>query len=422
MLIAFAVIIGLSILILGHEAGHFVVAKLFKLKVDEFGVGFPPRMFGARRYRGQERTPVAIERETVDVVRQDTEEMVMVEREIDVVRPVTKWRFFWRKEPLGGVERLQPSDTTYSFNWLPFGGFVKIAGENDTVPTHGDAEDTAMMHHSGMKDAVQVVGEEEQRHLFSFQPAWKRALVIAAGVVTNFVLGWLLLSIVLMIGSAPSLAITGIQPNSPAAQAGIQAGDVIVGFVTAQSFISFTDAHRGEPVTVTVRRGGGERSFTVTPRVKTAANEGAIGIAIAEAGVAREGFFPALRDGFVESLLIAKTVVLALAELVYQLIFNRSLLEGVAGPIGIFAVAQETGRIGFIYLVNLMALISVNLTIMNLVPFPALDGGRLLLIAIEKAKGSPLSKKTEAWANGIGFAFLILLMVLVSIRDVYRLL
>ena len=88
------------------------------------------------------------------------------------------------------------------------------------------------------------------------------------------------------------------------------------------------------------------------------------------------------------------------------------------GPVGIFFVAQQTGQIGLIYLIQLIGLISINLTVINLVPFPALDGGRLFMILIEKIKGSPVSRKVEAWANGLGFAFLIVLITLITVRDI----
>jgi regulator of sigma E protease len=421
MLIGLAVIIGLSVLILGHEAGHFLVAKLFKLKIDEFGFGFPPRMFGIRRYYGTRAVPVAVERETIDMVERDAagtavEEVITTEREIDIETAVKKWSFFWGKELEQGIEGLTPNDTVYSFNWLPFGGFVRIAGENDAMP---GADDGTVPPQGGTEGAV---GADERKRLFSFQPAWKRALITFAGVLINFVLGWLLLSIVFMIGSAPALVVTGVQPGSPAAQVGIQGGDVIIGYTAADGFIAFTDAHRGEPMAVSVRRGSETRSFTVTPRTHTGENEGAIGVMLTEAGIERMGFFAALGTALQTAFLASWLTLKTFGVLVQQLVFHQSLIEGVVGPVGIFAVAQETGSIGFLYLLNLVSLISLNLAVINLIPFPALDGGRLLFIAIEKIKGSPISRRTEAWTNGIGFAFLILLMALISVRDVAHLL
>ncbi len=352
MLIILFVIIGLSLLILGHEAGHFLVAKLFKLKIDEFGFGFPPRIFA--------------------------------------------WRPFDKAQG-------KPKETEYSLNWLPFGGFVKIAGENDQIG--GDAE-------------LSRAYASEKKRLFAFQPAWKRTLIILAGVAVNFFIGWILISSVLMVGTPQTLVISGIQPNSPAATVGLLEGDVIRGFIKSADFIQFVNVHRGEQITVTVDRGGKELTVTATPRIKTGADEGALGVLLAEGGVLKEGVIAALYDGLKESLAIAWAVLGTFYLLVKNLFVHGSLLAGVVGPIGIVSVAAEAGKIGFMYLIQLLGLISLNLAVINLIPFPALDGGRFLFILIEKIKGSPIPRKAESWMNGMGFAFLIFLIVIITVRDV----
>ena len=113
--------------------------------------------------------------------------------------------------------------------------------------------------------------------------------------------------------------------------------------------------------------------------------------------------------------------LLSLGDLLRSLVVTATLPEGVAGPVGIFSVAQETGRLGFIYLIQLLALISVNLAALNLIPFPALDGGRLAFILIERLRGTPISRKTEAWVNGIGFALLMVLIFGITVKDIARL-
>lgn len=120
--------------------------------------------------------------------------------------------------------------------------------------------------------------------------------------------------------------------------------------------------------------------------------------------------------------IIAWLTILALYQLVSQLFIHAALLPGVVGPVGIFGIAEETGKIGLVYLLQLMGIISLNLAVVNLVPFPALDGGRFLMAIIEKIKGSAISYKVETWVNGIGFAVIILLMVLLTVRDVGNLL
>lgn len=346
MIILILVIVGLSLLILGHEAGHFFMAKLFGLQVNEFGFGFPPR--------------------------------------------ITAWK---------------RGETTYSLNWLPFGGFVKIGGE------HGEF---AVLD----KDDAHTGFPQDASRLLYAQPAWKKSLIMLAGVFMNFILGWLFLSLTLMIGAPQALVIGAVQPNSPAQQAGVMAGDIVKGYASSQSFIDFVNAHRGESATISVLRNDKEINFTVVPRVETAPNEGAMGVELAETGAAREGLLAALGDGFKGAALIVWLTVLAFYQLIRELFIHATLLPGIVGPVGIFGIAEETGKIGLAYLLQFIGIVSLNLTVVNLIPFPALDGGRFLMAIVEKIKGSALSYRVETWINGIGFAFLIILMVLLTVRDV----
>jgi regulator of sigma E protease len=159
-------------------------------------------------------------------------------------------------------------------------------------------------------------------------------------------------------------------------------------------------------------------SVIAVPRTDAGPDEGALGVLFFEGGEEKKGFFSALWNGLLRSLYVCGAVVAAFFNLIKNLLFQGSLLEGVVGPIGVFAVAYDAGGLGLAYLLQLVAMISLNLTIVNLIPFPALDGGRLLLIVVEKIKGSPLPRKIEAYTNAAGFAFLILLMALLTIRDV----
>jgi regulator of sigma E protease len=424
MLIVLLVIIALSLLVLAHEAGHFFVAKAFGMKVDEFGFGFPPEMvgipieklklppkiFSVRRYRGTNVVPIAVERETIDVTERDAagsvvEEAIMVERAIDVDVPVTRWRFFWGEESSKDVEGLTPSDTVYSVNWLPFGGFVKIAGEADGLQEPSEAS------------------EEEKKHLYRFQAWWKRALVLSAGVIINFILGWLLLSTVLAVGTPQVLVVADVQAGSPAEQAGVKEGDIIKNFSASTPFIDFVNAHRGEEVTFNISRNGEGMEFKIIPRVKTSPGEGAIGVSLAEGGAVREGLFAALYHGFTLSVKIVGLTLAAFYNLIRNLLFHASLIEGVVGPIGIVSVASETSKLGFIFLLSIIAQISLSLAVVNFIPFPALDGGQFFLVIVEKIKGSPLfSKRVEGHLNAIGFISLIVLIVLITFRDISHLL
>lgn len=355
MLIIILVIIGLSLLILGHEVGHFFAAKLFGLKVDEFGIGFPPRMVA------------------------------------------------WRPKN---------SETEYSINWLPFGGFVRISGERgefEGISPEGEIPAGAAT-------------EEDKKRLFYNQPAWKKSIIVLAGVFMNFILGWLLIAIVFMVGVPQTLVISGTQPDSPAAAAGIQAGDVVQGYTDTQSFINYIDAHKGQPVTFTVIRNDKTISVTATPRVNAPADQGALGVALEEGGTARENFFNALWDGLQDAAIISWLTLQAFYELVKQIFVHASIPADVVGPVGIFGIAEETGKIGLAYLLQFLGIISINLMIVNCIPFPALDGGRFLVILVEKIKGSAMPYKVEAWINGVGFALLLLLMVVLTVRDISGLL
>jgi regulator of sigma E protease len=352
MLIIIIVIVGLSLLIFGHEAGHFFVAKLFGLKVDEFGFGFPPR-----------------------------------------------------------IAAKKIGDTEYSINWLPFGGFVKISGERGEMAMLDEKK-------SGFKQGGSPEPAADPKKLFFHQPAWKKSLIVLAGVFINFIIGWILISAVLMVGTPQTLVITAAQPGSPAAQAGIMAGDVVKNFKTSQDFINFVNANKGVTTTIAILRNDKEIDFAITPRVNPAPGQGAIGVELEDGGSPREAPLPAIWDGLETAVILLGMTFAAFWQLITQLFEHASLLPGVVGPVGIVGVAEETGHIGLAYLIQFLGIISINLTVVNCIPFPALDGGRFLMILIEKIKGSPVPEKFEAWLNGAGFAFLLLLMVLLTVRDV----
>lgn len=338
----FIVIIGISLLILIHELGHFIVAKKMGLLVEEFGFGFPPRLFSKK---------------------------------------------------IG--------ETTYSFNLLPFGGFVKIFGEEPSANTQINTNDA----------------NTEQR-AFHTQPAWKRALIIVAGVFMNFLLGWFLMSLIFMIGTPKALLVAEVLPESPAAVVGIMPQDQILGFEKAPDFIDFVNKNRGREIALEIKRGGEELSFAVTPRV---AGEGAVGVSLVEAGVEKQSFFVAIWEGLKTSGFIVAAIFGAFINLIWGFLTQGQVLVDFVGPIGIFGVASQAGALGFLYLVQLIALISLNLTVLNIFPFPALDGGRLLFVLIEKIKGSPLSSNFERGANTAGFLLLLLLMLAITVRDIARL-
>ena len=340
MIIIF-LIVSIIILIIIHELGHFSAAKLMRVRVDEFGVGFPPKIFGKKF-----------------------------------------------------------GETEYSVNAVPLGGFVRLYGE------------------AGFADGEAITEKERS---FSFQPASKRVLILAAGVVMNFILGWLILTAVFWIGSKPRLFVTAVSPESPAAIAGFQNGDVLADFAKAADFINYVDAHRGELVSFRVIREDAAATpvmIQAVPRVQPPADEGALGVGISELGIERLGFWNGLWTGLKRSGIIFGAIFAALGGLVKDLFSGGGVPEGIVGPVGIYAIASETSRFGYLYLLQIMAVISLNLAALNVLPIPALDGGRLLFIAIEKIKGSPVKRARENLSHLIGFLVVIALMIAITARDV----
>ncbi len=334
------VIIFLSILILIHELGHFLTAKKFGLLVEEFGFGLPPRIWGKK---------------------------------------------------IG--------ETIYSINALPFGGFVKIYGE----------------------DGATTITEEKNGISFISLKAWQRAVILAAGVFFNFLLGWIVLSIVFSIGMPSAVIITDVLKDTPAAKAGFMQGDVIKGFSTTEELIDFINNNRGKEISLEAERNGDILKISATPRINPPEGQGALGIGLADAGLPKQNIFLSFWEGLKASVSLIATIFIVIIDLIGKIFIGQASLETVTGPIGIAKVTAQASSLGLVYLLQLLALISLNLTVINIFPFPALDGGRLLFLAIEKIKGSPLNPKFERWANMAGFALLILLMIAITIKDIIKL-
>jgi len=380
-----AVIIFLSILVLIHELGHFLVAKKFGLLVEEFGFGLPPRI--------------------------------------------------WSKK-IG--------ETIYSINALPFGGFVKIYGENredEVVSKPSEEISVAQIEEKIIDSENQLIIDEKltmekitvpNHRSFSFLSIGRRALIIFAGVLMNFLFGWLLISIIFSIGISQAVLITKVEPSSPAAEIGLQAGDKILSaeadFVRrsglrppkADNFIKFIDEHRGQEIVIKIERNGEIKEFKTVPRINPPSGEGALGIALMESGLAKKNLLASVWEGLKTSIGIGQAVFAAIFNLITKALVGKATLEQIAGPVGIVKITSQAGSLGFVYLLQLLALISLNLVVINIFPFPALDGGRLLFLLIEKIKGSPLPIKFEKYANAAGMAFLLFLMLVITIKDIIR--
>lgn len=386
-------IIILSLLVFVHEFGHFIVARKAGMKVYEFGFGFPPRAFGV--YKDPE-----------------SGKWVFVRNR----RPVTSDQKSRLRNIVGGKEKEEeyPS-TVYSVNWLPLGGFVKIKGENGESVSEADS--------------------------FGHKKYWQKALVLVAGVTMNFLLAALLLGFGFMIGlpadasllndrqaivvEAPVVVAQQIEVGSPAEKAGVQFGDKILAIngekiSDSASLISFVEKHPTEALTVDILRSGEPKQITLTPAVLFKNDVPRLGIILADAGVVRYPWYLALYKGFFAAGIATLNILIAFYLLIKGLILGQGLLFPVAGPVGIAVVVAESARLGIAHLINVTAMLSLSLAVINILPIPALDGGRLLFVTIEKIFKKPVPMKYEQAAHTIGFVLLMLLIVVVTWRDVVQ--
>jgi len=329
-------------------------------------------------------------------------------------------------------------ETEYSFNALPLGGFVKIYGENI---------DEADMVEVGFLDREKTPEKIElaKRNLAN-KPKWQQALVLFAGIFSNFLLAWLLFSFGFMSGFPTSvgseiagsklqdvnLIIVSVLVNSPAEKAGLKIGDKIVRLTSKNDSVaninpdtlrSFVVSHGNREIEIGYTRGL-EKNINVTkiiPIVNPTDSKPEIGISMDQIGTAKLPFFSALWEGMRLTLLMAKDTVVGLFTLISEALRGRGDLTSVTGPIGMMGIVGDAYQFGFIYLLSFAALISINLAIINLLPFPALDGGRLFFLLIEKIKGSRISPKVANTMNMVGFYLLIFLMLVITYHDVIKL-
>ena len=328
------------------------------MKVEEFGFGFPPRLFGIKK-----------------------------------------------------------GETIYSINLIPFGGFVKILGED------GDSRDDPKS--------------------FGSKPLSARLTVIVAGVVMNMLFAVFLLILGNFFGLRIGLfneemvvsardkkvQIIQVAANSPAEKAGLDVLDEIIGFevsgggvyrvYTTEDVQKFTAEHSGQTLKMVIKDGSQE-TIEVQTRLDPPPGEGSIGIVMALTGVVSYPWYESIWRGANDAWILTYNTVYGYVFLFKTLVTDGKLIAEVSGPVGIASVTGQAARVGFSYLMQFVALISVNLAVLNILPFPALDGGRVALILIEKIKKSPINKKVEAAINGIGFALLVTLMIYVTIKDITK--
>jgi len=329
-------IVALSVILITHELGHFITAKAAGVKVEEFGLGLPPRIFGKK---------------------------------------------------LG--------ETIYSINAIPFGGFNKITGEEDP------------------KEPRSLAGKSRGIRL----------LVLSAGSLMNILLALLLFSILFMFPhdvEIGQVVVEEVAPNSPAAMAGIETGDIILS-INNQSVDSNAELNQyikdnlGKETTILVQHSDSTKeNVQLIPRQQPPEGEGAIGIAIRTVG--RYPLWQAIPRGAAR---LAETVVLWVEGLVG--LFRGQTSASFLGPVGLAQLTGEVASVGIRPLLDVTALISLIVGICNLFPLPAIDGGRIAFVFLEWVRrGKRVSPKIEGTIHLIGLAMLIVFMVAVTYQDILR--
>jgi len=356
-IIAFISLISLMVL---HELGHFVIAKKFGVKVEEFGIGYPPRILGKKF-----------------------------------------------------------GETIYSINLLPFGAFVKIKGEEGGI---------------------------ESARSFTEKPIWQRFLIILGGVVSFWLISAVLLSIVFGIGVSqavsdeenntllkPKVQIMAVASGSPAEKAGIKPGDTIASLklkikneklkiTKVKEVQDFTNAHQGEEIILTIERGKEVFDVSLIPRASPPEGEGAMGIALSRMIEKSYPWYLASVKGIEATFGLTKEITVGISQIFGNLIQGKGLPPGTEfmGPVGIGKLMTQAAQMGINYYLQFVAIISVYLAVFNILPIPALDGGKLLFLGIEKVRRKPVSSKVEQSITAVFFALLVALMLWVTIKDVIR--
>lgn len=411
-LLAAIPVFGLCVLI--HELGHFLTAKWAGIRVEEFGLGLPPRLVGFRKREsgGWEVIWFGGPRNPEDIYASE-EQSPLEEAASDTAASLARGVLGTRIIEPNGVAPLNPEKhhTIYSLNLLPIGGFVRMPGEN------GDVNDEQGHYDPGS---------------FAAKPARKRIVVLAAGVTMNVILAMVLFMFAYGLGEPTYPALVGtVVPGSPAAAAGVQVGDTFVA-VNGQKVQQFSDVvtitdtvisqHKNAntvPIPVVIRHQGqsGTVTITVNARVHPPEGQGPMGIG-EKVVLVSSPFWQAPFKGIKETYTVTSQFITTIGQMI-----AGTIKPQISGPVGIVKVtgevAQSVPTLGWWPILSLTAILNINLAIVNILPFPALDGGRIFLIFIELLRGGKrLKPELEGMINLAGMAILLTLMLVITVSDV----
>lgn len=368
----FVFILLLAILVFVHELGHYSVAKKFGVRVDEFGFGLPPRIVG------------------------------------------------WHKNPESkkfhriGAKKKFAENTIYSLNWIPLGGFVKIKGEQGEMKQDIDS--------------------------FGHKPVIQRIAILSAGVVMNVLLTVFLFTVGYIIGMPQEydsrdissvakardikIVFAEILQNSPAEKSGIRAGDSLLE-IDGKKFSDMSEvknyiASNKKELNLLVERDKKIFPAQVTPEIIQNSEHPIIGVDIVQFATVSYPWHYAFFEAVKTTGFFAKEIIFAFYNLLQNLIVKSQISVDLSGPVGIAVMTGEVTKLGFIYILQFAALLSLNLAIINFLPFPALDGGRVLFLLIEKLRGRPVDSKIESFIHQIGLSLLLILVAFVTLKDIIR--
>lgn len=323
-----------------------MAAKRLRIRVEEFGLGLPPKVFSIRR-----------------------------------------------------------GETIYSLNLLPVGGFVRLTGEEAVEKT------------------------KDPRSFVNKKPL-ERAAVLLSGVFMNFLLATIVISVIFTQGvfvTVDRVHVEGVAPSSPAETAGLKQGDILVSIndqkiLRNEDLKSYAAMHLGEEVRIKVLRvgAGKELEFTAVPRKEYPKGEGPLGVAISNLEIKKYPWYKAPFLGVVETVNLSGKMISGLFSMIFNLITKSEVPRDVAGPIGIYNVTDQAVSKGYIAVLQLLGFLSLNLGVVNILPFPALDGGRFMFVLVEMIFGRRIVPRFERFAHTFGVIVLLFLIVLVSISDIAR--
>lgn len=339
-----------------HEFGHFIVAKKFGVRVEEFGFGYPPRIFGKK---------------------------------------------------IG--------DTLYSINLLPFGAFIRVPEKKEEI---SDPEN------------------------FREKPIYQRALILLGGVVSFWVMGAILLSIVFALGVPEEVSdevfmpearveIVAVERASPAETSGLQVSDKVLKVISeskteeiskVKELQDFIQESKGKEVFFVVERGSENLTISLTPRENPPEGQGSAGIGLARTVQRKYPAWKASLKGVESSILITRNIVLSWGDIISGVFGGKGVPQGVefVGAVGLSSLLSQAAKVGISYFLQFIAVIALNLAFFNILPIPVLDGGKLMFLGIEKIRGKAINPKIEEKITTVFFLLFLVLMVFVTVKDIIK--